>query len=235
LQPSLLQNQSVDIIPIIDCEVKNELNSYIHHILTAIASFISKVSEYGAARILIPNLFDIVEYFDIQNQESCKAIAHMIMITKHMIRSTNVVLVYTISSLMIPSELLKHILYLADSAISIESFAGKEDSIPIEFQEYCGYLHVLKVNQFGSLAHHRPAQCKYGLKRDRKKLHIQPLHLPPEADRGLSGNNRSNVSSSSNPSPDNTSTSHQTGKQKQPGNLCASNLTTNSGNGMLDF
>lgn len=30
---------------------------------------------------------------------------------------------------------------------------------------------------------YRPSAAKYGLKRDRRKLHVEPLHLPPEDSR----------------------------------------------------
>ena len=33
------------------------------------------------------------------------------------------------------------------------------------------------------MAPHRPSACRFGLKRDRRKLHIEPLHLPPEDSR----------------------------------------------------
>lgn len=33
------------------------------------------------------------------------------------------------------------------------------------------------------MAPHRSAACRFGLKRDRRKLHIEPLHLPPEDSR----------------------------------------------------
>lgn len=33
------------------------------------------------------------------------------------------------------------------------------------------------------MAPHRSSACRFGLKRDRRKLHIEPLHLPPEDSR----------------------------------------------------
>lgn len=37
--------------------------------------------------------------------------------------------------------------------------------------------------QIAAMAPHRTAACRFGIKRDRRKLHIEPLHLPPEDSR----------------------------------------------------
>lgn len=47
----------------------------------------------------------------------------------------------------------------------------------------CVNFYLSSVLQIAAMAPHRPSACRFGLKRDRRKLHIEPLHLPPEDSR----------------------------------------------------
>ena len=85
---------------------------------------------------------------------------------------------------------------ISDYAISTESFAGHSDSVPIEFKDFLGFLIVNKIQQVGQLASSRPMYSRYGLKRDRRKLYIEPLHLPPEEDNKGRGDTSSSASNS---------------------------------------
>jgi elongator complex protein 4 len=78
---------------------------------------------------------------------------------------------------------------LCDTLLCVDSFAGKEDTVPAEFKNFCGYLHVKRIQQANSIASFRSSNCKYGIKRDRRKLHIEPLHLPPEESRAMQSSN----------------------------------------------
>jgi len=62
---------------------------------------------------------------------------------------------------------------VADSAYCIKGFAPLRDPPPVEFKSLAGLLLVERNIR-------RPPAHKYGLKRDRRKLHLQMLHLPPE-------------------------------------------------------
>jgi len=42
---------------------------------------------------------------------------------------------------------------------------------------------VERTHHLGTLVGHRPVALRYGLKRDRRKLHVERLHLPPEESR----------------------------------------------------
>lgn len=42
---------------------------------------------------------------------------------------------------------------------------------------------VERSHHLGTLVGHRPVALRYGLKRDRRKLHVERLHLPPEESR----------------------------------------------------
>lgn len=83
----------------------------------------------------------------------------------------------------------------SDIVIQCESFISRREyPPPPEFQMIHGLLYIHKVStSTASLGHYadytitkRPPSNLYGLKRDRRKLHIQLLHIPPE-DYGMGG------------------------------------------------
>jgi hypothetical protein len=63
----------------------------------------------------------------------------------------------------------------SDYVLAAESFVSRQQyPPPPEFRRFHGLLHVVKS------AHKRPISNIYGLKRDRRKLFIELLHIPPE-------------------------------------------------------
>ena len=72
---------------------------------------------------------------------------------------------------------------LVDTALTVDTFAGRNSLVPYEFKDFCGFLVVERIQHFGTLVGHRPIALRYGLKRDRRKLHVDRLHLPPEESR----------------------------------------------------
>jgi hypothetical protein len=83
--------------------------------------------------------------------------------------------------------------------MSVESFTGRGSSVPVEFRDFLGFFVVHKVQQVGQLASARPTYERYGIKRDRRKLYIEPLHLPPEDGEKGRGEVRSGTSCSAPP------------------------------------
>lgn len=71
--------------------------------------------------------------------------------------------------------------------------------MPVEFRDFLGFFLVHKVQQVGQLASTRPTYERYGIKRDRRKLYIEPLHLPPEDGEKGRGEIRSGTSCSAPP------------------------------------
>ena len=72
----------------------------------------------------------------------------------------------------------------AHSSIAVETFAGKVDQIPSEFSRFCArHLEVVSIQHLGTVVPRRPEGTRFGLLRDRRKLHVEPLHLPPEESR----------------------------------------------------
>lgn len=90
---------------------------------------------------------------------------------------------YPSSSMVFVSQLCQ----VADTVLAVQTFAGRAHSVPYEFAEFCGFLTIHKVQEVGVFASFRPPGSKFGLRRDRRKLHIEPLHLPPEQSRAFAG------------------------------------------------
>jgi hypothetical protein len=80
-----------------------------------------------------------------------------------------------------------------DVVLETESFASRREfPPPAEFRSLHGLLKIRKMSTVTAATAHggghfadmtvtkRPAANLYGLKRDRRKLHIQLLHIPPE-------------------------------------------------------
>jgi len=86
---------------------------------------------------------------------------------------------------------LRHLQRTADVVLEVESFAGRQAyPPPSEFRHLHGLLRIRKAttctlaNSIGHFCHltvqKRPVASLFGLKRDRRKLHLQLLHIPPE-------------------------------------------------------
>jgi len=81
--------------------------------------------------------------------------------------------------------------------VSVETFAGRAGAIPYEFSEFSGILVIRKLASLATIAPHRPSNSRFGIKRDRRKLHIEPLHLPPEESRAMASSSGSSNSTGS--------------------------------------
>ncbi|GAX14229.1 hypothetical protein FisN_1Hh421 [Fistulifera solaris] len=78
----------------------------------------------------------------------------------------------------------------SDFVLAAESFVSRQQyPPPPEFQRFHGLLQVVKS------AHKRPISNIYGLKRDRRKLLIELLHIPPEDYAAKGGSTGSGVRS----------------------------------------
>lgn len=86
---------------------------------------------------------------------------------------------------------MRHLQRSADVVLEVESFVGRSNyPPPPEFRHLHGLLRIRKattcnlVTAVGHLCHvtvpKRPVASLFGLKRDRRKLHLQLLHIPPE-------------------------------------------------------
>ena len=158
------------------------------NILGAVKDFLNKSSSEGKiSRIFFPDISDLL--FDgktvvnkLTLNSNMNRLLKFILQIKYLIRGSRSIVVT--STNYIPNNSIYSI--CLDSNISIESFAGHSHEIPAEFNDYCGFFVIKKLQQVGVLAPFRPPGSRFGLKRDKRKLYIQPLHLPPEESRAFS-------------------------------------------------
>ncbi|KAF0689624.1 Aste57867_18955 [Aphanomyces stellatus] len=71
--------------------------------------------------------------------------------------------------------------HLGDYVFELTSFAG--DPLPAELSDFSGLLYVHALARTHALTCHAVESTKLGIKRDRRKLKLEHLHLPPEGSR----------------------------------------------------
>lgn len=117
---------------------------------------------------------------------SDRSIAQFMLSLTRFIRDKRMTLTTSCLAACLPSsQLATQLFNLSDTVIEIDSFAGKADAVPYEFKEFVGFLSIRQIQKVNVMASHRPQYEKYGLKRNRRKLSIEPLHLPPEESRAF--------------------------------------------------
>ncbi len=116
---------------------------------------------------------------------------------------------------------------VADTVLELQSFASQRYRTAGEFAPFAGLLYVRALQHVNALAPVRGPSNKLGVKRNRRKLHIEPLHLPPEGVRTLT----EDVEKSSGKKKGDGGSGK---KLKVPGVLCATSGSAARG-GSLDF
>jgi hypothetical protein len=148
-----------------------------------LVELIQTTNDGKIVRIFIPSLEHLYQDGDAG---STSAICKFLLYLKHFIRNRRVSITCLMHRASLPNQAAAvEISQVADSVLVVDSFAGRLDAIPSEFREFVGFLSILKHQQQCSLASHRAAYERYGLKRNRRKLAIEPLHLPPEESRAF--------------------------------------------------
>lgn len=99
----------------------------------------------------------------------------------------------------------------ADAVLSCQSFASNTSTVPSEFSNLMGLLFVPKMSfllpSFASTSATYLQANRFGLKRNRRKMEITMLHLPPEEFGSSSGGLRSTGTNNNNS--DQTKSSHK--------------------------
>jgi len=73
-----------------------------------------------------------------------------------------------------------------DAVFTCEGFGAMTTQVPPEFSDLAGLFSIRKLalqslyHFSDSTTNRRPPANRYGMKRDRRKLHLRMLHLPPE-------------------------------------------------------
>lgn len=132
-----------------------------------------------------------------------------------------------------------------DAVMTFDGFAAMATPPPSEFSDLAGIMTIRKM-ALQSLAHfadsttnRRPPANRYGMKRDRRKMHIRLLHLPPEDFSAGGSSVGSGVrSGASNTSSTDSGSSSKKGRSTalQPGLSCATTMKPGgSSSSSLDF
>ena len=141
----------------------------------------------SVSRIFLPQLLNIPANHGFSS-ENARLIIQFLLGIKQLVRNYHATVAFTLPPEACSSALVQRLKWTSDTVLSVESFAGKEQTVPYEFKEFCGLLTVERLQQEGSIASFRTSGSRFGIKRDSRKLHIEPLHLPPEETRtGTSG------------------------------------------------
>ena len=193
------------------------LDAFVCSIIQQIQQYTAVYGVHGAVgHIYLPELAALFRYYT-----SCsgldKVIARMLLKIKQIISGTRVVVLLSYNPLILsPSNLISNI---PDTLLAVESFTGKEALVPAEFRSFGGYLHVRRIQHVNSVASFRSSSNRYGIKRDRRKVHIEPLHLPPEESRAMQTSNAVHGTQNAQLNKSNPrSTSYSSGMSCAPGN-----------------
>lgn len=175
------------------CDADNlpTLKTGLQQMYNAIVSFIDRVesttTSTSVGRIFIPNFESILSYVNVQAHQASvvRDVGGWLLAIKHLIRDRRIVVCISMTAALVNGSCVTERLFdLSDNVLSVESFAGRVSAVPAEFKEFHGFLHVHKLQQLGGTwAPFRTTSNRYGLKRDRRKLHVERLHLPPEESR----------------------------------------------------
>ncbi|KAJ1431501.1 PAXNEB protein-domain-containing protein [Ochromonadaceae sp. CCMP2298] len=114
-----------------------------------------------------------------------RVLGRFLLRLKHLVRSMRVCVVVSMQAGGVDTHSASALGTVADTVLAVRSFAGVAHTVPYEFESFQGLLQVLKLQQYGALVPFRPSGVHFGLRRDRRKLHVEPLHLPPEETRAL--------------------------------------------------
>lgn len=184
LQDSL-RSSSLRVMRTLDnfpTRVDANLQSQMEQLVAAISGIVQQSLD-AVHRIFIPQLFGVASLVNMEDEQNVRIVTHALLTLKHIIRSSRSTLILSLPTTFLPSTLVSNVMTISDTLVSVTSFAGKAKDVPAEFREFCGFLSIQKLQQVGAIVSHRPQYERYGLKRDRRKLHIEPLHLPPEESR----------------------------------------------------
>jgi hypothetical protein len=205
LQPSIWYSNAPEVFSIPDSNDES-LEQKLSSMRAAVVTFLAKQkppqskvrdssvsSVVSVSRIYIPQLANLASNYGFSG-ETMKQIVQFVMGIKQLVRDAHATLTFTLQPLTCADILISRLKWIADTVLSVDSFAGREQSVPYEFKEFQGLLTVERVQQVGTIASFKPPGSKFGLKRDSRKLHIEPLHLPPEESRtGTSGTAAANA------------------------------------------
>lgn len=165
------------------------LDTYLDALLNIIARNDSSPSSGTAGsvkRVYLPDISQLLAVTGERETEvTRRLLSRFIIQVRQAVRNSRVSVLIAVDPGLHSQVFLARIANLCDAALRVESFVGRLGAIPHEFKSFCGFLYVDKLSSLGALAAYRGPAGQLGLKRDRRKLRIELLHLPPEESRAL--------------------------------------------------
>jgi hypothetical protein len=169
----------------------SSLQTRLNALLELVQTFLSTIrsnssSSKMVARVFIPCFHELLVFVP-SSQSTCQVVARFLLRLKRLVWSSRTAISISADPKAMPVALLKVLEQSFDTVLGVESFAGRMHCVPYEFSRFQAFLVIHKLQQYGALAPYKPSASKYGIIRDRRKLNIEPLHLPPEESRAFPG------------------------------------------------
>jgi hypothetical protein len=192
IQKSLLQeNFSIEVLS--QDSLAGKLNHIYKTIRNAIVNAL-KTHPKNVIRIFLPTFHTIISDlwmgYNVENlEEDIHKVVSFLLQLKRLLRlSGRATVILGMDEAVLATDIYHAMEVFIDSIFNIDSFATRMHAVPYEFREFLGFFAVKKLQQVGMLASPVLKGTRFGIKRDRRKLHIEPLHLPPEESRAFASN-----------------------------------------------
>lgn len=181
LQLSLEDELANIIMPTVDATVSERLAELLR-LLSLYLTSMRQRSPRAVARVFLP---DFHEFFFMCNDSAIHEVARFMLRLKRMLWGSRCMVSISLNPRAMPPAVLQALEQSIDTVLSVESFSGRMHCVPYEFDRFSAFLVIHKIQQYGMLAPYKPSSSRYGIIRDRRKLNIEPLHLPPEESRSF--------------------------------------------------
>jgi hypothetical protein len=190
IQPQLLSGNFC--LKLLSTETYSDFQSKLQGVYLSIRDYIKKTwvnNPNSVCRVFIPflhSLFDDSIWSNILSKHF-PLVFNFLLKLKRLIASSRAVIIIGFQPATITLEKLLTFETLMDSIYSVDSFSSRMHVVPYEFREFLGFFMIRKLQEYGMLTSPQLKGTRFGIKRDRRKLHIEPLHLPPEESRATTG------------------------------------------------
>lgn len=186
IQPSL--EQAVEVLSLDSVEFSLSLHEKLQKMFERIKQYVQSIyrDQPGAVvRVFLLNLETMFISCCESPIDQAGALASFMLKVKRFCWEKRVLVSLSVSPSSVPAAVLDALQLTCDTILGIESFSGRMHCVPYEFNRFHGFLVIHKLQQYGMLAPHKLSSSRYGVIRDRRKLIIEPLHLPPEESRAF--------------------------------------------------
>lgn len=164
-------------------KLEDHFNEIYQKIVTFVVNHVQKSNQ--CAQIIIPCIDDIFLAYCSATSNAYKFLSRFLLRVKQFIWNKKVNVAISYNSKGILSASANAFEHFGDLCMSVESFASRNHAVPEEFRLFHGFLSFRKFNQRDLLSPHKISATRFGLVRDRRRLSIEALHLPPENSRAF--------------------------------------------------